>query len=218
MDISVIISAYNEQGRIGNVLSTVVSCSYIHEIIVVNDGSTDGTAEEAKKFNVKVIDLPINAGKGAAMKKGIMESSGDWILFLDADLIGLTNKHIEDLVMCIENKQLDMSIGVFTKGRSKIFLSHKVFPFLSGQRLVRRSILDQMPDLEKTRFGIETAITVYSKKMKIKTAKCPLYRLEHYTKEQKFGWKRGSLYRWRMYAQMLATCMKIEWSTKLQKL
>ena len=58
MDISVIIPAYNEEGRIGKVLSSLIDLECINEIIVVNDGSDDGTSEEAKNIPLRSLILP----------------------------------------------------------------------------------------------------------------------------------------------------------------
>lgn len=205
MIISAVIPAYNEEGRIGNVLSILVDCPYIQEVIVVNDGSTDGTSVEAKRFSVKVIDLPYNQGKGSAMKIGCLASTGDWILFLDADLKGLAQHHIKTLIEQTNVHQLDMSIGVFVDAAFKTNLSQKVFSFLSGQRLIRKEILEHIPYIEITRFGVETAITNYTRRMKLRTAKVPLRYLSHFSKETKMGVMKGTLSRWSMYKEIMQT-------------
>lgn len=93
--LSIIIPAYNEEKRLGLTLRKILD--YLDtrqiqaEIIVVDDGSTDRTAELAGEILrdwplYRIISLPENLGKGAAVKEGMLRASGDYILFSDADL------------------------------------------------------------------------------------------------------------------------------------
>ena len=93
-DVSVVIPAYNEEGRIGETLKSIHS--YFHgksltwQIIVVNDGSTDNTAEVLDTIREEITDLIVisdspNQGKGYAVKRGVEASRGEFILFADAD-------------------------------------------------------------------------------------------------------------------------------------
>ena len=92
---SVVIPAYNEEKRIGKTVSEVHSFfqkkGMEHEIIVVDDGSTDHTREVAGKAGkplrqFRVLEHENNLGKGVALKTGVMKATGDWILITDADL------------------------------------------------------------------------------------------------------------------------------------
>ncbi|OGY62814.1 MAG: hypothetical protein A2745_03415 [Candidatus Harrisonbacteria bacterium RIFCSPHIGHO2_01_FULL_44_13] len=92
--LSVIIPAYNEADRLPLTLIDVdrhlSEQEYSYEIIVVNDGSTDSTAEIARRFislipNLKLLDNPTNQGKGLAVKQGMLSAKGNWRLFMDAD-------------------------------------------------------------------------------------------------------------------------------------
>ncbi|HOM77565.1 MAG TPA: glycosyltransferase family A protein, partial [Anaerohalosphaeraceae bacterium] len=85
--ISVVIPAYNCQAYIRRAIDSVLGQSRpADEIIVVDDGSTDGTAEAVRTYGAKVILIQQeNAGVSAARNAGIRAASGDWIAFLDAD-------------------------------------------------------------------------------------------------------------------------------------
>ncbi len=88
--VSIIIPAYNEERTIEEIISKVYNVSINKEIIVVNDGSQDRTSTIISnikdKYNLKIINLEKNFGKGYAIRKGIEASSGEIILTQDADL------------------------------------------------------------------------------------------------------------------------------------
>lgn len=90
MNLSVIIPVYNEVGNIGEILKRVQAQKLANEIIVVDDGSTDGTRDILKRLDgkrkVRVILHERNQGKGAAVVTGIKEARGDLLLIQDADL------------------------------------------------------------------------------------------------------------------------------------
>ncbi|RLE31010.1 glycosyltransferase family 2 protein, partial [Candidatus Acetothermia bacterium] len=76
MKVSAVIPAYNEAERIGAVIAPLRRTSSVHEIVVVDDGSTDGTAEVAKRYGVKLVRLPENRGKAAALDAGVRVAEG----------------------------------------------------------------------------------------------------------------------------------------------
>lgn len=95
LDLTVVIPAYNEERRIGSTMAEVRaffrSKGFLHEIIVVDDGSTDRTQAVAAETGDRVKDIrimshPRNLGKGAAVKTGVLAAQGDWVLFTDSDL------------------------------------------------------------------------------------------------------------------------------------
>lgn len=94
--ISIVIPVYNEEKRISAFLSTVISYlstrDFSYEIVIVDDGSRDATIsmvepllKEMLSGKYKILKLPINLGKGAAVKRGMLEATGEYVFFLDAD-------------------------------------------------------------------------------------------------------------------------------------
>ncbi|MEA3488884.1 MAG: dolichyl-phosphate beta-glucosyltransferase [Candidatus Omnitrophota bacterium] len=96
MYLSIVIPAYNEENRIGPTLSLMhdyfFSRDYDHEVILVDDGSTDGTVPEAERSRfvsesrLKIVQNGVNRGKGFSVRNGIMNSRGEYVLICDADM------------------------------------------------------------------------------------------------------------------------------------
>lgn len=84
-DVSVVLPAYNEEGSIGDVVMRLRGHGAWQEILVVDDGSTDATADKAAAAGARVVRHPYNKGNGAAVKTGIREAKGAVILLMDAD-------------------------------------------------------------------------------------------------------------------------------------
>jgi dolichyl-phosphate beta-glucosyltransferase len=87
LDLSVVIPAYNEEERLKRHVPAIRShlAGKNYEIIVVNDGSKDGTARVAQELGARLIDLQPNRGKGGAVKAGMLAAQGRYVLFTDAD-------------------------------------------------------------------------------------------------------------------------------------
>jgi glycosyltransferase involved in cell wall biosynthesis len=199
MCITAIIPAYNEEQTIGNVLDCITKVVEITQIIVVSDGSTDKTTEVAAAYDIELIELVENVGKGGAMKAGIERCSNENVLFLDADLIGLTESHVKDLIMPVIENETDMTIGIFKNGRIVTDLAQKVTPYLSGQRAIKKTLLDKIPNIDITRYGVEVALTKYVEKNSIRTREIYLEDMTHVTKEEKLGIIKGMQERFKMY-------------------
>ncbi|WP_236690033.1 glycosyltransferase family 2 protein [Thermanaerothrix daxensis] len=90
MKVSVVIPVYNERQTIREIVQRVLDTGLIYEVIIVDDGSTDGTREILKELEnlppIRVILHQANAGKGAAVRTGIQNARGDVIIIQDADL------------------------------------------------------------------------------------------------------------------------------------
>lgn len=84
--ISVVIPTHNEAGAISDVIRKVKAHTpSLAEVLIIDDGSTDGTADIAEKSGARVIRLPVNQGKGNALRLGIDESEGEILVFIDGD-------------------------------------------------------------------------------------------------------------------------------------
>ncbi|MFI5183204.1 MAG: glycosyltransferase family 2 protein [Vicinamibacteria bacterium] len=84
-DVSVVIPAFNEEEGIAAVVQQVLARHPWREVLVVDDGSTDATAERAATAGARVVRHPYNKGNGAAVKTGIREATGEVVLLMDAD-------------------------------------------------------------------------------------------------------------------------------------
>lgn len=204
MKVSAVIPAYNEAARIGAVLEAVLAAPSVHEVIVVDDGSTDETAAVAARYGVRVVRLSKNCGKGAALAAGAREAKGEVLLFLDADLTGLTPKHVEDLVRAYQQGEAEVVIAVFRKGRPATDLSQRVVPFLSGQRIISRALWEKVAALAQgTDFGIETALTKLAFREGWRQKLVVWEGVSHVRKEEKYGLWRGLRDRLSMYADVV---------------
>lgn len=176
MKVAALIPAFNEEDRIGQTLAAVAALEGIHEILVIDDGSTDHT-RSAAQCKARVLRLDRNQGKGAALNHGLRNVVADVYLFLDADL-GSTAALAYELVRPIFRDQADMTIARFDteqsaqQGKMGFGTVRKIASFgvrcltgrnvsspLSGQRALKAVVLETVGDLFEG-FGVEVALTV----------------------------------------------------------
>ena len=201
--VAVIIPAFNEEARIGVVLQAVLGSKLATEIIVVSDGSTDRTVQEASKFpDVKVIGLRQNVGKGGAMVVGVRSTKAKVLVFVDADLSGLRPEHVDQIVLPILADECEMCIGVFRGGKMFSDAAHRISPYLSGQRAMKRSLFDSVPFLGELRMGVEMALTQAARRRKVRVLKVVLRGVSNCHKEQKMGIMKGLQARGKMYFEI----------------
>src|SRR5262245_26639703 len=106
--VSVVIPACNEAGAIAAVISELRAAAPWHEVIVVDDGSTDGTGEAASGAGARVVRHPYNKGNGAAVKSGIRAATGEYILIIDADG---QHKPSDALALTAQLGEYDLVVG-----------------------------------------------------------------------------------------------------------
>jgi glycosyltransferase involved in cell wall biosynthesis len=174
----VVIPAYDEVGGVGRTVARVRevlrAVPQTFSILVVDDGSTDGTAEEAEAHGATVIRLPENRGYGAALKVGIAESDSEYVAIIDAD----GTYPAEALPRLIElMPAADMTVGAramndrsiqmvrrpakLVLGALASYLVGRRIPDLnSGLRIMRRSVLSQFLHLLPGGFSFTTTITL----------------------------------------------------------
>jgi len=209
--ISIVIPAFNEEGRIDFVLDVVKKVKNISEIIVVDDGSDDRTSEIARNKGANVIKLPFNHGKFLAVKKGILQSTGDIVVVLDADLLNLKPEHLIKLINAVKDIKT-VSIAKFIKGR--FFTDHYgAKKHLSGQRGAYRSFwLDFFQEIEnqglteekllKIGFALEYEMNRFIKIKNYKKVYVEWFGVSHVLKEEKMS-LRGFVQRIKMYYEIM---------------
>jgi glycosyltransferase involved in cell wall biosynthesis len=171
--VSVIIPAMNEAGAVGGVVRELAQAAAWHEILVIDDGSADDTAGEAKAAGARVIRHPYNKGNGAAVKTGIRSSTGEYILIIDADgqhkpedALRLTSRLGEyDLVVGARSRETQAG-SVRRWGNAMLnwlagFLTERDIPDLtSGFRAARRACLLEFLSMLPNGFSTPTTTTL----------------------------------------------------------
>jgi len=199
MHIAVVIPAFNEEERLPGVLGAVTLCPLVRQVIVVDDGSEDGTAKVAQKFGVKVIRLERNLGKAGAVWIGLQEVDEPIVVLLDADLKGLKSSHIEALASPVANDGVDMTLGIFRGGRFWTDLSHLIAPWVSGQRAMPIKRVRELPDFSDLGYGLEAALNKFAREHGWIVRTVVLYGVSHVMKEEKLGFLKAIRARTEMY-------------------
>ncbi len=210
--VAAIIPAYNEEKKIKEVLEAVTKAESVDKVVVVDDGSTDRTAEIAKGFR-KVLFLrnEKNMGKSYSMQRGVDATDADILFFCDADLEGLTPDIIGRIIQPVRERKVDMFIGLRNNLMQKAV---HLFALNSGERAVRRDIWERLPHQFKYRFRIEAGLNYAARKYG-KGYGSATFDYYQTVKEKKYGWWRGTLLRWWMnfdvgvaYAMVLMSDIK----------
>ena len=187
--VSVIIPAYNEENTVANVVEVIKNVSCVDEIIVVNDGSSDNTAEEASKAGAIVITHEINKGKGEALFTGYKSAECDIIAFIDADIHNLTSKKVEAMIKPILTGKTEITKTKFARESGRVTeltakpLLNFFFPEisfeqpLSGQFAARKEILKKI-HFEKD-YGVDVGIVIDADVLGISIMEVDIGAIEH---------------------------------------
>ena len=204
--VTVMICAYNEASNIGRVLEVVSNIDWIDEILVVDDCSDDDTSAKAGAFHkVKVIRHEENEGKGGALATGISAAKHDLLIFLDADLIGLKESHLKQMMAPVAfTGEAKMALGVFGKGEmSATNLANRIIPGISGQRVVSKSNLPPESTYKDKRYGVDIFFTCHIPEDEIIVVE--LDGLSQVTKEDKEKFFQALKHRVKMYKDIYKT-------------
>ena len=202
--ISCVICAYNEAPRIAAVLRAAAGHPLLHEVIVVDDGSTDETAEVVRQFpRVRLVSCAENRGKSFAMATGVAAAEGELLMLLDADLSGLTADNISALAAPVLAGEAAVSISL-RRNSLPIFRAIGL-DFVSGERVVRKELLGEV--LEEIRglprFGVEVYMNrrIIAQQLTIAVVRWP--QVSQSRKTEKLGYWKGIRAEWRMIADLL---------------
>mgnify|MGYP001587011291 CR=1 FL=1 len=166
MNCTCLIPFYNERNRILKVLDQVVKIEAIDEILCVDDGSTDGTAEIIKEYypNLKILRNSKNLGKTETVIVGLQQVKEEYILLLDADLRKVNYKEIQDAVVKIQANE-DVDMVVLRRVNAPLFIKLvRGDVLLPGERILRKVDLQKILEdkLDKpSGFQLEYAINQY---------------------------------------------------------
>ena len=171
--VTVILPAYNEAGVVGDTVRRIKELHPDFEVLVIDDGSTDGTMEAAMSAGANVWPHPYNIGNGAAVKTGLRCAQGEWVVMMDAD----GQHQPEDIARLLEDKdRYDMVVGARTRQSKtkahrdianwiyKKFASYvtqfKIDDLTSGFRVVRLSTAKQFIYLLPNTFSYPSTLTM----------------------------------------------------------
>lgn len=209
LKLSVIIPVYNEVRHIADLLQSLFALDINIEVIVVNDGSSDGTLDALDKFynhNLKIISHLKNCGKGEAIKSGLIEASGNIILIQDGDL-EYNPKDYQKLLAPFLDRDASVVYGTRLSRRHLHkhpihYLGNKLITLLvnllygvslkdvcTGYKVFKTEVLKNFK-LNSRRFDFDIEITSRLLRHKYKIYEIPIfYQRRSYNEGKKFGWR-----------------------------
>ena len=202
MTIDVVIPARNEATTVGDVVAAALACRDTREVVVVDDGSTDGTSDRALAAGAKVVRREVGTGsKANAMELGVAATDAEAILFCDADCMGLTAAHLEDICRPYLEGRAAMSVGWFDYGMLNPLVRR--LPPTSGERLVPRWVWDSVHPEKRTGYSIEIMLNEVIAEGRLPTTVRIMAGVTHRTKRDKLGHRKGYRETWRMFWHLI---------------
>lgn len=215
MKVAAIIPAYNEEKTIGDVVRVLKQSPMIDEVIVISDGSTDKTTEAAREAGADMAhELPWRHGKGAAMSHGVTHTDAPILFFLDADLIGLTQKHIENILTWVLEGRRVMNVGLRERGKFWTKIAW-FLPLIGGERAMIRQVFENVPDKYLKGFKVESALNYYCRSNRLPYGKVIMPGINIVRKMDKFGFWRGLREYIKMGWQILRAMVEVRLARKV---
>ncbi|MGB3564074.1 MAG: glycosyltransferase family 2 protein [Thermoanaerobaculia bacterium] len=210
--VAAIVPAYNEEETLTDVLSVLRSSELVDEIIVVSDGSDDRTAQVAQALGVRAIELEHNHGKGVAMAVGVIHTRAPVLVFVDGDILNLSDYLLRQLIEPVTHGHCEMNIGIRSRGWLIDEIHRRIGPLLSGIRCLRREIFEAVPEDFIEGFRIEAALNWTCRNLGRRCGTTVFYQLRHRVKEKKIGLWQGSRSRFRMFRAVTQAYLELLWS------
>jgi polyisoprenyl-phosphate glycosyltransferase len=196
-----IIPAYNEASTIEGVIKPLVASPYVGEVIVVSDGSTDATVCKAKEAGATVVEQAQQQGKGTAMLLGLKQTQAPIVAFFDADLIGLTAEHIEQLILPVTSGSRMMNVGLRDKGPLGTLIA-KHLPLIGGERVMLRQVIEGIDPKFLQGYMVESALNYFCRSKGYAYGAVILRGLSMRRKYEKVGYVRGVIQYLKMFFQI----------------
>ncbi len=210
--VAAVVPALNEEANIEKVLRILLGSDYLDEVILVDDGSIDKTAEIGERLGAKIIKLSKvgGSGKGNAMREGVKATQAEIIVFFDADLIGLSYEHVALLVKPMIEEDIKMCVGIRGRLLGLPKLITKIDPLLAigGERAIVRNLFDEIASELIEGFTVEPALNYYCKLKNLPIKHISLKKLDVITKERKRGFIKGFASRLKMIFEIAKIRLK----------
>jgi glycosyltransferase involved in cell wall biosynthesis len=209
--ITCIICAWNEGPRIAAVLDVAACHPLVDEVIVVDDGSLDDTADVVRRFpTVRLISHAKNLGKSRAVATGVAAARHELLMLLDADLKGLRAEDVSALALPVLTGRAGVSMSL---RRNSLAVFRAVgIDFVSGERVVSKGLLHEvLHDIRALpRFGIEVFMNKRIIAARLPVAVAAWTQVTQSRKTEKLGWWRGVRAEWRMVFDLMDAVYPIE--------